>query len=100
MSTASAITARPLSDQVIIRRESSKKETEGGIVLPDAAQNKQTRGVVLAVGPGPMSSSGQRTEMQVDVGDNVVFDAYAGTEIEINDETVVVIREYEILMVL
>ena len=74
--------------------------TAGGIILPDAAQEKPQRGVVVAAGPGKLLDSGARGEMSVKVGDEVFYGKYSGTEVEFSDDTFVVLRENDILAII
>jgi len=90
----------PLTDNVVVRRLTAETQTAGGILLPDAAQEKPTQGRVLSVGGGQVASSGKLIPMQVSDGDRVLFSSYAGTEIEVDGETLLIMRESEILGVL
>jgi chaperonin GroES len=71
---------RPIGDRIVVRREAAEEKTAGGILLPDTAKNKPQRGTVLAVGPGALKKDGTRAEMQLKVGDRVLFTAWAGDE--------------------
>ena len=75
------ISIRPLDDRVVIEPMAAEETTAGGIVLPDAAQEKPQRGTVIAVGPGKLLDSGERGELSVTVGDEVIYGKYGGTEI-------------------
>jgi chaperonin GroES len=87
----------PLDDRVVVRPNEAEETTAGGIVLPDAAKEKQQRGTVLAVGPGRMLDSGERSAISVKVGDQVLFGKYGGTDIEVDGEEVKILRESDIL---
>ncbi|MEZ6059352.1 MAG: co-chaperone GroES [Planctomycetaceae bacterium] len=87
----------PLDDRIVVRPGEAEEKTSGGIVLPDAAKEKPQRGTVLAVGPGRLLDSGQRSPISVEVGDQVLFGKYGGTEIEIDGEEVKILRESDIL---
>ena len=87
----------PLDDRVVVRPDDAESTTAGGIVLPDAAREKQQRGTVIAVGPGRLLDSGERSAISVKVGDQVLFGKYGGTEIEIDGEEVKILRESDIL---
>ncbi len=87
----------PLDDRVVVRPNEAEETTAGGIVLPDAAKEKQQRGTVLAVGPGRLLDSGERSAISVKIGDQVLFGKYGGTEIEIDGEEVKILRESDIL---
>jgi len=91
------ISIRPLDDRVVIEPMAAEETTAGGIVLPDAAQEKPQRGTVIAVGPGKLLESGERGELSVTVGDEVIYGKYGGTEIEIDGSDVKILREADIL---
>lgn len=88
---------RPLDDRVVVETLDAEETTAGGIVLPDTAQEKPQRGKIVAVGPGRLLDSGQRGELSVTVGDEVIFGKYGGTEIEVDGEEVKILRESDIL---
>jgi chaperonin GroES len=88
---------RPLEDRVVVEPVEAEEKTAGGIVLPDTAKEKPQRGKVLAVGPGKLMDNGQRAEMSVAVGDEVIYGKYGGTDIEVNGEDVKILRESDIL---
>ena len=91
---------RPLGDRVVVRREEAEERTAGGIVLPDAAKNKPQRGTVLAVGAGRLLKDGKRRELQIKVGDRVIFTAWAGDEYkEREGHNILLMREEDILAV-
>jgi chaperonin GroES len=71
---------KPIGDRIVVRREAAEEKTAGGILLPDTAKNKPQRGTILAVGPGKMKPDGSRAEMQLKVGDKVLFTSWAGDE--------------------
>ena len=87
----------PLDDRVVVRTNEAEETTAGGIVLPDAAQEKPQRGTVLAVGPGRLLDSGERAAVSVEVGDEILFGKYGGTDIEVDGEEVKILRESDIL---
>lgn len=87
----------PLDDRVVVKPSPAEETTAGGIVLPDAAREKQQRGEVIAVGPGKLLDSGERSPLSVDVGDLVLFGKYGGTEIEVDGDEVKILRESDIL---
>ena len=92
--------ARPLHDRVLLRRIEEKEAVKGGIIIPDTAKEKPMEGEVIAVGPGKMMEDGKRSPMEVKAGDRVLIGKYAGTEIKIDDQEYVIMREEEILAVL
>ena len=90
----------PLGDKVVVRRLEAKEVTAGGIVLPDSAREKPQQGRVLAVGDGALLPDGRRAEQQVNEGDRVLFASCSGTEVAINDDNLLIMRESDILAVL
>ena len=91
---------RPLHDRVIVRRMEEETTTAGGIVLPDSATEKPSRGEVIAVGPGKTNDKGENTPMDVKAGDTVLFGKYSGTEVKVDDEELLVMREDDIMGVI
>lgn len=92
---------RPLGDQILIRRVEAQSMTKGGIVLPESAKEKPKEGIVLALGDGRLlEDTGERKPFQVKLEDRVLFSSYAGTEIKIDGEDLLLIREEEILAVI
>jgi len=90
---------KPLGDHVLVRPSEAEERTRGGIVLPDAAQKKPMEGEVLAVGSGKLLDSGKRVPTSVKVGDIVVYSKYAGTEVTVKDEKLMILEEDTILAV-
>lgn len=90
---------RPLDDRLVVNPSEPEERTAGGIVLPDTAREKPQRGEVTAVGPGKMLDSGNRAAMLVKVGDVVMYGKYSGTEVEIDGQTNVILRESDVLAV-
>lgn len=88
---------RPLDDRVVVEPVEAEERTAGGIVLPDTAKEKPQRGKVIAVGPGKLLDNGRRAELSVQVGDEVIYGKYGGTDIEIAGEEVKILRESDIL---
>ncbi len=93
-------TYRPLDDRVIVRPHEADDKTASGIYLPEGAKERPMTGTVLAVGPGKLSEDGDRTPVSVKQGDKVVYGKYAGTEIEIDGEKHLIVKETELLAVL
>jgi chaperonin GroES len=91
---------KPLDDRVLVKQCQAEQKTAGGIVLPDAAQEKPQRGVVKATGPGKLLDSGARGEMSLKKGDEVFYGKYAGTEIKIDTEEFVILRETDVLAII
>lgn len=90
---------KPLGNRVVLQR-SQPKTSQGGILLPDTAKEKPKQGLVLATGPGKRNEQGQLQALQVKVGDEVMFSSYAGVEITLDDQEVMIIAEDDILAVL
>ena len=91
------MTLNPLDDRVVVEPVEAEETTAGGIVLPDAAREKSQRGKVLAVGPGKLLDSGERSPIGLAEGDHVLFGKYGGTEIEVDGKDVKILRESDIL---
>ena len=91
---------RPLHDRVVIRRTEEERKTPGGIVIPDNAQEKPIQGEVIAVGHGKPLDNGQVRPMDVKVGDRVLFGKYSGSEVKIEGQDLLVMREEDIMAVL
>ena len=90
---------KPLGDRVVVKPKPKEEMTRSGIVLPDTASEKPQEGQVVSVGPGRTLDNGKRIEMEVKAGDTVLFAKYAGTEIKLEDEELLVIRESDLLAV-
>jgi chaperonin GroES len=90
---------RPLHDRVIVKRLEEERKSPGGIVIPDSAAEKPIKGEVLAVGPGKRTDDGKTHAPDVKVGDTVLFGKYSGTEVKIDGQEVVVMREDDIMAV-
>ena len=88
---------RPLDDRIVVEPVEAEEMTAGGIVLPDTAKEKPQRGTVLAVGPGKLLDSGERGELSVAVGDEVIYGKYSGSDFEVEDREVKILRESDIL---
>ena len=91
---------RPLHDRVVVRRMAEETTTAGGIVIPDSATEKPAEGEIIAVGNGKMNDSGKAVPLEVKVGDKVLFGKYAGQEVKVGGEEVVVMKEEDIMCVL
>jgi chaperonin GroES len=94
---AKSVKLEPLSDRMVVRPIPKEEVTKGGIVLPDTAKEKPQEGEVLAVGPGRMSDDGVRIPMDIKKGDIVLYSKYGGTEVKIEDEELIILRESDIL---
>lgn len=91
---------RPLHDRVIVQREEEERKSAGGILIPDTATEKPVRGKVLAVGNGKILENGEVRKLDVKVGDRILFGKYSGTEVKVDGEDVLVMREEDILGVI
>ncbi|MEC4590294.1 MULTISPECIES: co-chaperone GroES [Nitrospirillum] len=91
---------RPLHDRVVVRRVDSEQKTAGGIIIPDTAKEKPQEGVVLAVGPGTRDEQGHVIDLNVRVGDRVLFGKWSGTEVKIDGEDLLIMKESDILGVI
>lgn len=87
----------PLGDRVVVKRSEAEETTAGGIVLPDAAQDKPQKGEVVAIGDGHIKSDGKKVPLTVKEGDRVVFSSFAGEEINVGDDEFLLLRESDIL---
>jgi chaperonin GroES len=88
---------KPLNDRILVKRLEEESKTKGGIIIPDSAKEKPAQGEVVAVGDGKLTDDGKRVALQVKAGDRVLFAKYAGTEVKIEDEEHLVMREDDIL---
>ena len=91
---------RPLHDRVVVKRLEQTEQVRGGIIIPDTAKEKPQEAEVIAVGPGKLNEDGKRAPMDVKKGDRVLIGKYSGSEIKIDEEELVIVREDEILAVL
>ena len=88
---------KPFGDRVLVKPTIEEEVTKGGLILPDTAREKPQRGEVIAVGPGWFDKDGKRIPMEVKKGDKVIYSMYTGTEIKLNDEEYLILRETDIL---
>ena len=98
--TKTQLKLQPLGDRVVVRREESEQRTAGGIVLPDSAKEKPSRGVIESVGNGKLLDDGTRGKLQVRAGDRVLFSAWAGETFKVAEEELLLMREEDILAIL
>jgi chaperonin GroES len=96
----SKVTIRPLGEKVLVKRLEAEEKTAGGIVLPDTAKEKPKRGTVLSVGDGKLLDTGKRQPLQLKKGDQVLFTSYAGTEVKVEGEEMIIMDESDILAVI
>jgi chaperonin GroES len=94
-----SLSLKPLGDRVVVKPIEQDEVTVGGIMLPDTAKEKPQKGEILAVGPGSRNDAGERVALDVKVGDTVLYAKYAGTEIKLDGEKVLVLRESDILAI-
>jgi chaperonin GroES len=88
---------RPLGDRVLVKRVEEEAKTKGGIIIPDTAKEKPQEGQVLSVGPGARDETGKRVEMDVKAGDRILFGKWSGTEVKIDGEDLIIMKESDIL---
>ena len=94
------MTFRPLHDRVVVRRIEAEEKTAGGIIIPDSAKEKPSEGEVIAVGEGTRDDDGDRIALDVKVGDRVLFGKWSGTEVKIDGEDLIIMKEGDIMGVL
>ena len=92
--------AQPLGSHIIVRRSNASDKSTGGIIIPEKAKDKPKEGVVLAAGNGKMMEDGKRQKMQLKAGDKVLFTSYAGTEVKVDGEDVIIMEESDVLAVI
>ena len=90
---------KPLHDRVIVKRVEEEEKTKGGIIIPDTAKEKPVEGEIIAVGEGKVSDDGKKIALEVKAGDRVLFGKYAGTEIQIDGEEHLIMREDDIIAI-
>ena len=88
---------KPLADRVIVKQTEAEEKTASGIFLPDAAKEKPTRGKIISAGPGRLDDNGKRMELSVKAGDTIVYGKYSGTDVEVDGQKFVILREQDIL---
>jgi len=91
---------RPLHDRVVVRRVDEDQKTAGGIIIPETAQEKPMEGEILAVGPGARDENGKRVELDVQEGDRILFGKWSGTEVKIDGEDLLIMKESDIMGVI
>ena len=96
----SEIKLKPLGDRVVVKPAAAEEKTAGGIILPDTAKEKPVEGTVIAAGPGKVADDGKAIKMEVKVGDKVLYGKYSGTEVTINGEEYLIMRESDIFGIL
>ena len=99
MATATDIKVKPLADRVVVKALEEAETMRGGLYIPDTAKEKPQQGEVMAVGPGKLSDEGKRIEMELKVGDKVLYGKYSGTEVTVDNEQYLILRESDVLAV-
>jgi chaperonin GroES len=91
---------RPLHDRVVVRRVNAEEKTKGGIIIPDSAQEKPSQGEIIAVGPGGRDEAGKLTPIDLKTGDRVLFGKWSGTEVKLDGEDLLIMKESDIMGVI
>ena len=91
---------KPLGDRVIVKPKAPDEITKGGIILPDTAQEKPMEGTIVAVGAGRIADDGKKIEMELKTGDKILYGKYSGTEVKINDEEFLIMRESDVYAII
>ena len=99
MATATEIKVKPLADRVVVKALEEAETMRGGLYIPDTAKEKPQQGEVMAIGPGKLSDEGKRIEMELKVGDKVLYGKYSGTEITLDSEQFLILRESDVLAI-
>lgn len=99
MATATEIKVKPLADRVVVKPLDEAETMRGGLYIPDTAKEKPQQGEVVAVGPGKLSEEGKRIDMELKVGDKVLYGKYSGTEVTLDAEQYLILRESDVLAV-
>ena len=94
------MTFRPLHDRILVRRIEAEEKTAGGIIIPDTAKEKPQEGEVIAIGPGARDESGKLTPLDVKAGDRILFGKWSGTEIKLDGENLVIMKESDVMGVI
>jgi len=99
MATATDIKVKPLADRVVVKALEETETMRGGLYIPDTAKEKPQQGEVMAIGPGKLSEEGKRIDMELKVGDKVLYGKYSGTEVTVDNEQYLILRESDVLAV-
>ncbi len=91
---------RPLNDRILVKRLEEEEKTAGGIIIPDSAKEKPAEGEIIAIGPGKLNDAGERVAIDLKVGDRVLFSKYGGTDVKLDGEDYLIMREDDILGVI
>lgn len=95
----SELKLKPLADRIVVRAMEADEKTKGGIILPDTAKEKPVEGTIVAAGPGKISEDGKKIELEVKVGDKVLYGKYSGTEITVEGEEYLIMRESDVFAI-
>lgn len=95
-----AVSLKPLADRVVVEPLEEEQKTATGVYLPDTAQERPSKGTVIAVGPGRMDENGKRIPLEVKVGDKVIYAKYGGTEVKVSEKELLVLKESDILAIM
>jgi len=93
------MTLKPLYDRVVVRRKDAETTSQGGIIIPDSSAEKPSQGEIVAIGDGALTDSQERKPMTVSVGDQVLFGQYSGTEVKVNGESLLIMKESDIFAI-
>jgi chaperonin GroES len=99
MATATEVKVKPLADRVVVKAQEDTETMRGGLYIPDTAKEKPQQGEVVAVGPGKLSDEGKRIDMELKVGDKVLYGKYSGTEVTVDNEQYLILRESDVLAI-
>ncbi|MQA90080.1 MAG: co-chaperone GroES [Gemmatimonas sp.] len=100
MATATDLKVKPLADRVVVKPLEESEQMRGGLYIPDTAKEKPQQGEVVAVGPGKLSEEGRRIDPELKVGDKVLYGKYSGTEVTLDDNQYLILRESDVLAVI
>jgi chaperonin GroES len=100
MATATDLKVKPLADRVVVKALEESEQMRGGLYIPDTAKEKPQQGEVIAVGPGKLSDEGKRIDPELKVGDKVLYGKYSGTEVTLDDQQYLILRESDVLAII
>jgi chaperonin GroES len=100
MATSAATKVKPLADRVVVQALEEEEQMRGGLYIPDTAKEKPQQGEIVAVGPGKLNDAGERMEPEVSVGDKVLYGKYSGTEVTVDGEEFLILRESDVLAII
>ncbi len=94
------VNLKPLADRVIVKPKETEEKTKGGIIVPDTAKEKPVEGIIIAVGPGKVTEDGKQVKLEVKEGDKVLYGKYSGTEVTVEGEEYLIMRESDIFAII